>query len=124
MVLEALKVQNERELAQALVDTLFTRLDEALREQGAGDMGISRRMKAMAGAFYGRLSAYGEAREEEALAAALLRNVFRGEVAWIEHAARLAKYAEAARARLAHSRLTEGEADFVPVPRNDRDEQS
>jgi cytochrome b pre-mRNA-processing protein 3 len=124
MVLEALQNRGEYGLAQSLVDTLFTRLDEALREQGAGDMGISRRIKAMAGAFYGRLRAYGEVHEEEALAAALQRNVYRGEAACIEQAAQLAKYVGAARARLAHSHLAEGEADFGPVPRHDRDEQS
>jgi hypothetical protein len=69
-------------------------------------------MKAMAGAFYGRLQAYGEAREEGALAVALLRNVYRGEAARIEQAALLAKYVGAARAKLAHSHLAEGEADF------------
>jgi cytochrome b pre-mRNA-processing protein 3 len=116
LVLEALKNSDARELMQKLVDTLFTRLDEALREQGAGDMSISRRMKAMAGAFYGRLSAYGEAGDESSLAAALLRNVYRGETAHIDQAALLAKYAWAARARLAQSRLAEGEADFGPVP--------
>ena len=29
-----------------------------MREQGAGDMGIGRKLKAMANAFYGRLAAY------------------------------------------------------------------
>jgi cytochrome b pre-mRNA-processing protein 3 len=116
IVLDALQNQGERDLAQLLVDMLFVRLDEALREQGAGDMSMKRRMKKMAGAFYGRLSAYGESHDEAALAAALVRNVYRGDVARIEPASRLAKYAFAAREVLAHARLAEGEADFGPVP--------
>jgi cytochrome b pre-mRNA-processing protein 3 len=118
LMLEALQRQGERELAQSLVDMLFARLDEALREQGAGDMGMNRRMKKMAAAFYGRLQVYGEARSENALTAALLRNLYRGDAARIEHAAVLAKYVLGAGAELAQSRLTEGKADFglIPVP--------
>lgn len=115
LLLEALKAQGEDELAQRLVDALFARLEEALREQGAGDIGMGRRMKRMAGAFYGRLRAYGSA-GDEGMAAALVRNLFRGEVSRVEHAAGLAKYVASARANLALSRLAEGEADFGPIP--------
>lgn len=116
MVLDALQTRGERELAQQLVDQIFVRLDEALREQGAGDMGISRRMKTMAGAFYGRMAAYGEARDSAEMAEALLRNLYRGETSRIEPASLLAKYARDARSRLASSRLQEGDADFGPLP--------
>lgn len=115
MILDALQTKGELELAQALVDSLFSRFDEGLREQGAGDMSMNRRMKTMASAFYGRLSAYGGASGETGLAEALLRNVYRGTASRIEQATRLAKYTLAARAHLAHSRLTLGEADFGPV---------
>jgi cytochrome b pre-mRNA-processing protein 3 len=70
-----------RGLAQDLIDTIFTGFDEALRELGAGDIAMLRRMKQFAGAFYGRLEAYGEAQDEAALAAALSRNLYRGEAA-------------------------------------------
>jgi cytochrome b pre-mRNA-processing protein 3 len=116
IVLDALQGKGEGEVAQQLVDALFLRLDEALREQGAGDMSMNRRMKKMAGAFYGRLQAYGEARDESSMAAALLRNVFRGDAARIEQAALLAKYVASARTKLGQSRLAQGEADFGPVP--------
>ncbi len=116
MVLDALQSMGERDLAQKLVDLLFIRLDEALREQGAGDMGMKRRMTKMAGAFYGRLAAYDEAQGEAALAAALVRNLYRGEASRIEHAAFLANYAGSARSKLARSRLAAGEADFGPLP--------
>jgi cytochrome b pre-mRNA-processing protein 3 len=128
LVLDALQSQGERDLAQLLVDALFVRLDEALREQGAGDMSMKRRMKKMAEAFYGRLAAYGEARAEAGLALALMRNVYRGEAERIEQSARLAKYAWAARTRLGRSRLAEGETDFGPIPAatetNEDDEHS
>src|ERR1044071_2451039 len=45
-------------VAQDLTDMIFTGFDEAMREQGAGDMGIGHKLKAMANAFYGRLQAY------------------------------------------------------------------
>jgi cytochrome b pre-mRNA-processing protein 3 len=120
MVLGELQNRGESALAQRVVNALFIRLDEALREQGAGDMGMSRRIKKMASAFYGRLQAYGEARDESGLAAALVRNVFRGDEAHIEQAAALAKYVFAARAALGQSKLAEGEADFGPAPASQR----
>src|SRR5258708_27320775 len=57
--------------AQGLTDTIFTGFDEAMREQGAGDMGIGHKLKAMANAFYGRMSVYDAAKAETALAEAL-----------------------------------------------------
>src|ERR1700749_2677445 len=44
--------------AQGLINTIFTGFDEAMREQGVGDIGIGHKLKAMAKAFYGRMSAY------------------------------------------------------------------
>ncbi|MGH6877223.1 MAG: ubiquinol-cytochrome C chaperone family protein [Rhizomicrobium sp.] len=115
LVLQQLQAEGERMLSQSLVNALFVRLEEALREQGAGDMGMSRRMKTMAGAFYGRLKAYGEAGDEDEFVPALARNLYRGEPARVEHAAAVAKYVNGARARLRQCRLTEGQLDFGPV---------
>lgn len=103
-------------LAQALVDALFIRIEEALREQGAGDIGLKRRMKAIAGAFYGRLHAYRDATDAAGLARALLRNVYRESPERVEQAARLAKYCLLARARLANARPDQGELEFGPLP--------
>jgi cytochrome b pre-mRNA-processing protein 3 len=67
------------EIAQGLVDCVFRHFEDALREMAIGDAGVARRMKRMAAAFYGRNRAYGEAmaaRDAEALAAALARNVY------------------------------------------------
>src|SRR6516164_3157839 len=74
LVLDALGSAGETALAQCLVDALFVQFDEALRELGVGDMGMSRRMKNMAEAFNGRLAAYRAAATQEELAGAILRN--------------------------------------------------
>ena len=116
LVLDRLKAAGLDEAAQALTDTVFIGFDEALREQGTGDMGMGRRMKAMADAFFGRLSVYGAARDQEELAAALARNIWRGE-ARAEQARRLAAYVQTARVALAASRRwSSGVLDFGPLP--------
>jgi cytochrome b pre-mRNA-processing protein 3 len=65
-------------IAQALVDLFVEDMDASLREMGAGDLGVGRRVKTMAQALYGRISAYEAvfANDEEAAAAALRRNLF------------------------------------------------
>jgi cytochrome b pre-mRNA-processing protein 3 len=100
-----------KEPAQALVDLIFSGFDEALREQGAGDIAMARRMAQFAGAFYGRLKAYGEARDAAALAAALARNLYRGEAPC---APAIAAYVLRARERLAA--WNGGPPDFGPLP--------
>lgn len=64
--------------SQALFDTMFADMDYNLREMGAGDLGVGRRVRAMAEGLYGRIAAYeqGLASDEVALAAALRRNLF------------------------------------------------
>ncbi|HKY19366.1 MAG TPA: ubiquinol-cytochrome C chaperone family protein [Rhizomicrobium sp.] len=100
-------------MAQALTDTIFTGFDEAMREQGAGDMGIGHKLKAMANAFYGRMTAYDAARNEDELAAALAKNLWRG--APVDHRAqRLAAYASRARESL--KRSLPDMLDFGPLP--------
>lgn len=68
------------DLSQALFDALFDDMDRSLREMGAGDLGVGRRVKAMARAFYGRLAAYDEglAGDDQALIDAIERNLYRG----------------------------------------------
>ncbi len=67
-----------QELAQTLFDTLFTDMDESLREMGAGDTGVGPRVKKMGKAFYGRMAAYDAALagEGESMSEALRRNVY------------------------------------------------
>ena len=69
-------------LSQELFDTMFADMDLSLREMGAGDIGVAKRVRVMAEAFMGRLDAYTTALDEadrSALGAALERNLLRGE---------------------------------------------
>ncbi len=115
LVLERLAAQKLQGLSQALVDALFVQFDEALREQGAGDMAMGRRMTKMADAFYGRLKAYGEVDDEAALANALQRNVFRGDASKVEQARALAMYVGKTRRHLSDTDLSQG-VEFGPAP--------
>jgi cytochrome b pre-mRNA-processing protein 3 len=81
------------ELAQELADSVFRHFDLVLREMGISDIGVPKRIKRMAEAFYGRNKAYGHALDSDdpaLLASALSRNVF-GE-ANSERAETLARY--------------------------------
>jgi cytochrome b pre-mRNA-processing protein 3 len=116
LLLQRLRETGEDRLAQSFVNALFARFEEALREQGAGDIGMSRRMKKMAGAFYGRLEAYSQSSGQDELATAILRNVYRGAPNRVEEAASLAKYIDEARRQITGGRLERGELELRPVP--------
>jgi cytochrome b pre-mRNA-processing protein 3 len=67
------------DLAQSLFDVMFADMDAALREMGAGDLGVGRRVKTMAKGFLGRVAAYESGLAEAAgpaLEAALRRNLY------------------------------------------------
>ncbi len=66
MILRRLKSEHTRttDLAQELFDILFADMDQNLREMGVGDMGVGKRVKGMAKAFYGRVAAYDDALEK------------------------------------------------------------
>jgi len=71
--------ENAKNLGQTVFDTMFRDIDQSLREMGVGDMGVGPRIKKMASSFYGRISAYDKALEEEdneELEQAVARNVF------------------------------------------------
>ena len=73
-----------KEISQQLFDSMFADMDLSLREMGAGDIGVSKRVRIMAEAFMGRLEAYVTALDNDdraALAAALQRNLFRDDKA-------------------------------------------
>ena len=93
----------ERDFAQSVFDAMFAELDQSLREMGVGDMSVPKRIKRMAQAFYGRVAAYDEACEADSapmMEDAIARNIF-PDAAETTHAAELARYAFAARTRLA-----------------------
>jgi cytochrome b pre-mRNA-processing protein 3 len=115
LVLARLRAAGLGAISQDLTDIIFTGFDEALREQGAGDMGLGRRMKAMGNAFFGRLAAYDEAADSDALAAALARNLWRGGA--VDSRARaLAFYVSSARQAIESAPLDVGGLDFGPLP--------
>jgi cytochrome b pre-mRNA-processing protein 3 len=69
------------DMAQDLTDLFFRHLDEALREVGVGDLGVPKRMKILAKAFYGRAAAYDKALADKdvgQLVETLRRNVLDG----------------------------------------------
>jgi cytochrome b pre-mRNA-processing protein 3 len=104
LVLHRLKREHDvtQRFAQALFDAMFADLDRALREMGAGDLGIGRRIKAMATGFYGRIAAYEKGLEDEpALRAALERNLYGTAAASDAQLARAAAYMRAQAAALA-----------------------
>ncbi|MGI9414516.1 MAG: ubiquinol-cytochrome C chaperone family protein [Hyphomicrobiales bacterium] len=83
LFLRRLKGEGEAagELGQLVFDTMFADLDQNLREMGVGDLGIAKRVRKMASAFYGRTAAYDEAldgygADPEALEGAVKRNMF------------------------------------------------
>ena len=63
-------------LAQALVDCLFRDMDASLREMGAGDLGVGKRVKRMASGFYGRIAAYERSQAVGDSKEVLRRNLF------------------------------------------------
>ena len=71
---------NTREFCQLLFDTMFKDIDETLREMGAGDLGVGKRVKIMSESFMGRLTKYSKSLENNnalLLADALSRNLYR-----------------------------------------------
>lgn len=109
-------IRNQPMLSRAIIDEVFLQFDEALRHLGTGDAGMNRRMKTLAGMFYGRLAAYRAATTLDDLAKAIRRNVFRGAEERDIQAIALATYAVTARCRLAESDPARGPLDFGPVP--------
>lgn len=87
-------------VSQALFDRFCDDMDANLREMGVGDLAVPKRMQAFGEAFYGRSTAYdlALAAGDEALAAAVCKNVLNGE--GMENARRLATYVRTALARL------------------------
>jgi cytochrome b pre-mRNA-processing protein 3 len=94
-----------RSLAQSLFDVFFTDMDRNLREMGVSDMGVPKRVRGMAEAFYGRAGVYDAALDAagaEGLNAALERNLFAG-AATEEALDRMSAYMLACESRLAET---------------------
>lgn len=98
--------QDAAPLAQAFTDKFFRHLDAGLREDGVGDLVVPKRMRKLAGSFYGRLDAYAaplEERDQAALANAIGRNVLADGAH--PFAGALADYAQAVAVRQAAGEL-------------------
>ncbi|PHQ70321.1 MAG: hypothetical protein COB93_05760 [Sneathiella sp.] len=105
LVMRQLKGEDKQsqKLSQMIFDLMFADMDQSLREMGVGDLGIGKRIKLMAKAFYGRIVAYEAALdgEAESLEAALERNHYGTvENVSLKAVAKLADYVRAADARL------------------------
>ncbi len=106
-------------LAQAVFDAMFTDMDVNLREMGVSDLSVGRKVKEMWEAFHGRASAYQAplaAGDADALAEALVRNVWRGE-APAGAAAALARHALTIDTGLSTQALADLRAGRAAFPR-------
>jgi cytochrome b pre-mRNA-processing protein 3 len=116
------------EVAQALFDLMFADMDQNLREMGVGDIGVGKRVKAMAQAFYGRLASYGaglDHPQDDSLANALQRNLFRKVSPTDRQVTAVAGYVRREASFLddqATPSLVVGSIDFGPPPTMDRGE--
>lgn len=104
-------------LGQGVFDEFCRDMDDNLREMGISDLGVPRKMRKLAEAFYGRAQAYDLAldqRDDGALIAALTRNLYADAVPVA--AAALAAYVRATVSALAEQRdeaLSRGELRFT-----------
>lgn len=117
-----------RDLATALQEVFFTDMDRSLREMGAGDLGVGKRVKRMAEGYFGRLQSYDAALDRLAvdgragLVAVLRRNVYGTLPEGAGEAEALAGYVLAQAAALEAQDgdgLRRGQVVFAPVPAPD-----
>lgn len=90
-----------RDFSQAVFDLFFKDMDRSLREMGAGDLAVPKKIRKMGNIFYGLLTNLNEAidrNDTEAVQAVLARNLFEPEAA--AAVGKLADYLFAAAARL------------------------
>lgn len=85
LVLEILEnhepIDDARILGRTLQEIMFDNLDLTLREIGVGDLGVSKKIKVMAEAFFGRMATYQKLFNKydiENMSLALKRNLYRG----------------------------------------------
>ncbi|MBL8805940.1 MAG: ubiquinol-cytochrome C chaperone [Rhodospirillales bacterium] len=125
LVLNRLKREDDARaaaIAQLVVDAFVEDMDRSVRELGVGDMGVSRRVKQMAQALYGRAAVYeaaAAAEGDEGLCQALARNLY-ATAAGVDSQvlAAMAGYVRAAVAALASqplAALVDGKIEF-PEP--------
>jgi cytochrome b pre-mRNA-processing protein 3 len=101
--------EKESGCEQRLIEVFVEDMDRSLREIGVGDLGVGRRVKTMANAFYGRLQSYEHAlgESEAALHEALRRNLYGTTQATDEAIHAMAGYVREAVAKLAAQDVTQ-----------------
>jgi cytochrome b pre-mRNA-processing protein 3 len=126
LVLNRLKAEHEatEDFAQALFDAMFADLDRGLREMGASDMGVGKRVKEMAAGFYGRIAAYEKGLEgdDQTLTEALKRNLYGTVQPRVETVAGMLRYMRRQARNLAGQPLEAFVSDhikFEPVSASD-----
>lgn len=119
LLLRRLRVEGEAtaRLRQGVFDWMFADMDASLRELGAGDLGVGRRVKHMARGFYGRIAAYDRGLDHggSMLPDALRRNLYGTVDPPPALVAAMADYVQAAAARLARqpaAALIRGTVEF------------
>lgn len=123
LVLRRLRAEGEEGEAfgQVLFDLMFKDFDQALREMGVGDMSVGKRVKKMAEAFLGRVSAYEEALEkgsQEDLKDAIERNLYRNAEVGSEVLDSVTDYvrnADEALREASYEEVLSGRFEFEPV---------
>lgn len=71
-----------KDFSQAVFDLFFKDMDRSLREMGAGDLAVPKKIQKMGNLFFGLLAGLNEAidrNDDEALAAVISRNLLGGE---------------------------------------------
>ena len=110
------------DVAQDLVNSLFMHFDDSLREMALSDIAVSKRLKSIKEAFYGRSAAYAAALDSGSraeLEAALARNVYGAKRETASKAAALAEYVASLETSLAATSLddfTSGRFRFPEGP--------
>jgi cytochrome b pre-mRNA-processing protein 3 len=114
-------------VSQAVFDTMMADMDVNLREMGVGDLGVGKRIKKMANAFYGRLKVYDReldpaTQTDDGLATALRRNLWGAGQAPDAGLDAIAAYVRQTTDVLADQpgeALIAGRVDFPPAPEPD-----
>ena len=109
-------------LARAVIEAFVADMDRTLREMGAADLGVGRRVKEMTQALYGRIRAYEEGLDRSgdgALEAALRRNLYgtldMPRLADLTAVARYVRRQHVALAAQPISELRAGRVGFAPL---------
>jgi cytochrome b pre-mRNA-processing protein 3 len=109
-------------LARAVIEAFVADMDRTVREMGAADLGVGRRVKEMTQALYGRIGAYEEGLDQSgdgALEAALRRNLYgtldMPRLADLTAVARYVRRQHVALAAQPISELRAGRVGFAPL---------